>query len=810
MKTSLVATVHTLFLCLAVLLTLGCDRTDQALQEQKTAKRAGGKLVGTKLSPLNTLRESIAAYGRLNSYEDTAYVQLKYKLNGTPQQDRAPLSIGWEKNGQIGFRVYSVQAGPVNGRWNLQIEDADSNLSNQVLVRALPQKVDFQWLLSDPVVAEQLAAGLAGFPPQLDLLLSDSPFAGLIESADEIDFADRMTIDNSVCYQVVISHGELRYRLFIDQASMLLRQMVLPTNNLPRAMLADSRVSDLQLSIEFDNIRTNSRVSFNRFASPATQGMLQVNHFVPEPPQMDAAGVGDQVPGFRLDGPNGKAVFDSIQKKQATVLLWLANHPASELAARELAIASEKIKQLGIQDKVQFVPIWTEPTAPTNMTFASLAKTWNLPGTIAIDSEALGRDLFSVSEAPTLIVLDASNRVQFRITTANPNMGQALPGWIARVVAGESIADKIIQENDLQTTRYVAELRMATSISARVGYQGAFYSSYGPVLVDLKSLPTVEHSEQIATFGTDSTQSTWLLNREGELQSFANGLANSPTTQLETNWSANSEDRLAISSNQDYVALWTPGKSKLQIVDTATGQNRVVALEADEYPVDLKWTELRNSNPRLALVTNKDMLVLLDPTNHEQLSGRCPTRPLAILTAASNAEKVGGMVVLQDRTVQPMQLSTESTQHDFPQLPKSNGGATPRNIDFEPAAGPWSVSQEDGKATRTLARGWIAKDEPGLFVLDEDLNPLWHRRVGIQPSQDVPIVANAIDPTTGQPTWLYADQEQTIYLLRADGVTDHFRLADRFVGLTLSAEGTRLVLNVIRQNKTERYELSWK
>lgn len=813
MKTTLAA-IHRVgsysVLTLVVLLSLGCDRTDQALQEQKTARQSGGKLVGAALSPLNTLQESIAAYGRLDSYEDTAYVQLQYKLDGKQQQDRAPLCIGWEKGGAIGFRVYSVQAGPTQGRWNLRIDDSDSNLSNQVLVRAMPQKVDFPWLLSDPLVSEQLAAGLAGFPPQMDLLLSDSPFAGLIETADRIEFDDRVSIENSACYQVVIQHGELEYRLFIDQASMLLRKMILPTTNLPRAMLTDTRVSDLSLSIEFENIRTNSKVSFERFASPATQGMLQVNHFVPEPPRMDAAGVGGQVPGFRLRDEGGYSVFDSSQKKKATVLLWLANHPASELAARELSIAAQRMQESAVGEEIQYVPIWTEPSPPSDMTFKSLQESWNLPAKFAIDSEALGRDLFGVSEAPTLIVLDDNNRVQFRITTANPNMGQLLPGWLTRVVAGENVADTIIEENDLQTTRYVAELRMATSIAARVGHQDSFYSSYPPVLFDLQMLPAIDHPEPILSYGVDATQAIWLLGEEGALQRFANGIAASPTSEFATPWNASPGAKLSISADQNYIALWAPHNSEVQIFDTSSGQNRVVTLESDEFPVDLQWTNLRSSNsPRLALATNTGMLMLLDPTNHEQLSGRCPARPLAVLPS-TDAGQVGGLVVLQDSTVQPMQLSTESTEHDFPQLPKAATSSFPRKIDFEPASGPWNVCQTGGKETRTLARGWIAKDEPGLFVLDEQLNPLWHRRIGIQDATSAkPMLTSAVDPTTGQATWVYADQEQTIYLLRADGVTDHFRLDDRFVGLTLAVEGTRLVLNIVRQNKIDRFQIAW-
>ena len=806
---------RTLVLLLAALMLFtasGCDRTDQALHNQKTAQNPKGLLVGSKITPINTVKECVSAYERLTSYEDTAFVQLSYKLDGKPQQDRAPLCIAWEKDGGLGFRVYSVQAGPTGGRWHLKIEDASPGLDNQVLVRALPKKWNFQWLLSDPIVAEQLAAGLAGFPPQLDLLLSEKPFEGLLGAATDSSFGERVTIDNAACHQIVLAHGNLEYRLFVDQASMLMRRMTLPTNNLPRAMLADPRVSDLALTIEFENVRTNSAVSWKRFATPAPRGTLQVNRFVAEPPQIETAGIGKQVPGFTLNDANGNVVFDSKSKRKATVLLWLANHPASELAARELASAHKRLADSGVNQQIQYIPIWTEPTPPSNMTFQGLQDSWQLPNGFAIDSQALGRDLFGVEEAPTMVVIDASSRVQLRITKANPNIGKLLPDLLSRVVAGENLADSIMQENDLLTSRYVAELRMATAVSARVGHQDSFYTSYAPVAVNLNTLEQVAHAESVVACGMDPAQSTWLLDHEGNLALFKNGISNSANQKFATPWNAQPGDSLAVSVDQKFVALWSINKSSLEIFDTATGQNRVVTLESDEHPVDLRWTELKGSpTPRLSFVTNTGMLMLLDPTNHEQLSGRCPTRPLALISAASQSGQVDDLVVLQDRSVQPMQLSEESTQHDFPLLPKSQTPSIPSTLDFAPAAGPWLSCSRVDHGTFTLARGWVAKDEPALFVLDAQFKPRWHRRIGLQEAGgNVPIVATAVDPATGLPTWIYADEEQTIYLLRADGVTDHFRLADRFIGLTLGAEGTRLVMNVIRQNATQRYSLTWK
>ena len=53
------------------------------------------------------------------------------------------------------------------------------------------------------------------------------------------------------------------------------------------------------------------------------------------------------------------------------------------------------------------------------------------------------------------------------------------------------------------------------------------------------------------------------------------------------------------------------------------------------------------------------------------------------------------------------------------------------------------------------------------------------------------------------------DNEQTVHLLRADGITDHFRLERRFVDLELVPVGNRLLLAVVHEDETNLYGLNW-
>jgi hypothetical protein len=110
-----------------------------------------------------------------------------------------------------------------------------------------------------------------------------------------------------------------------------------------------------------------------------------------------------------------------------------------------------------------------------------------------------------------------------------------------------------------------------------------------------------------------------------------------------------------------------------------------------------------------------------------------------------------------------------------------------------------------------LARGWLAKDEPAVFMVGADLVPHWHYRTALQPENvDGLMTSAAKDPASGMPVWVSAADRQTIHLLRADGLTDHFRLQQPFVGLALTPRGNQLILNVVYRDQTEMLELRWK
>ena len=99
-------------------LVLACDRTSEIVKRETSdgSRESAARQI---------LAECVRNYAKLESYEDQAYVLLRYKLDGVTYSDRAPLSIAWEAGGLLGLRVYSVIAGPSDGRWKLRLGEED-------------------------------------------------------------------------------------------------------------------------------------------------------------------------------------------------------------------------------------------------------------------------------------------------------------------------------------------------------------------------------------------------------------------------------------------------------------------------------------------------------------------------------------------------------------------------------------------------------------------------------------------------------------------------------------------------------------
>ncbi|MEM8732642.1 MAG: hypothetical protein AAGG44_00365 [Planctomycetota bacterium] len=835
----------------------GCDRTQETVQsEVEQVEATPGHYVSAAVSPKSILDECVRSYRRLTSYEDSAYVQLKYRIGEKWHQDRAPLKVAWAKQAPgeasqqlLGLQVYSTLAGPDGDRWRARIDRSDLAESNQVLSRAIPERVDFAWLLDDTVVAQSLSAGLAGFPPQLDLLLSETPLSGLVHDATELKLMRPASLNGRLCHVISIEVAGRSYQLWVDQASMLLRRLVMPQQNIPRELLGTQGVEDVELSVELASIRVGEAIDWGEYRVPVEPEDYLVNHFVAPPVQWDTGGLGVQVPAFRLKNGQGIPVFETGRGAQPgepeiKVLVWLANHPSSQLAAEQVAMVADLLEgDVELEDRVRFVPIWAEPTPPQGMSFKQLRDAWELPGEIAVDSEAVGRDLFQVEEAPTLVVLDGENRIQLRENSSNPMLARFLPTILRRLNQGVDIAAEFIQDARNVSRRSFAELQAALAIDNKRVLNGNAAADYWPQWVELIHSSATNMQTELLAASLDTSGHIWALDRSGTLTEWSTaGREFSQKNAWPNIGVLKRGGKMRVSAAADLVAIAGLESSPLKVVHTKHDRGFDVSISPGDAVLEMEWVSVAaDSRPRLAVTTLKSQLLLIDPANQEQLSARCPSKPVALLPRRLESNEVGGVVVLADRSVQPIRLGKPrqgtpeqrtlsmkvEEKRDGPELDsEATGevvligyrtplGSSPSKensalLPFQPAAGGWLQLISDERSF-TLGRGWLAKDEPAAFLLDSDLKPIWHRRLPLL-SETIHkgSVSGCIDPKSGQPVWLLVDTDSTIHLFRADGLADHFRFREPVLNVSLLTAGSELNMCVARADRIELFRVQWR
>ncbi len=136
---------------------------------------------------------------------------------------------------------------------------------------------------------------------------------------------------------------------------------------------------------------------------------------------------------------------------------------------------------------------------------------------MALDAQAIGRDLFSISEAPSVVILDRKHRLQFFQERANPLLPQALPELLSRLVDGENLAETMQARAITEQRRYTAQLWQARSADANMG---AFDKTqpYAPAQVRLDKIRDYKIVSETVALSIDAQQHIWLLTSNGKLE----------------------------------------------------------------------------------------------------------------------------------------------------------------------------------------------------------------------------------------------------------------------------------------------------
>jgi hypothetical protein len=428
----------------------------------------------------------IERYRKASSYSDAGYVRLSYRRLGERFEDKAPLAVQFIRGKSLHVQAYASEMVILDGDLQATITDPlTNNMDGQVLRNRLTAgRFALADIYADAEWTHFASAGLGGPSPQLELLLSDKPLAGLFEGKAELSMgpveslatnpsqataADPAATLTQECQTLVIETEGLVYRLWIDKSSGLLRRIELPIAS--AGLAADPAVTDVQLSIELDGARfsTLGPEAFRFQAVPRNTSVPKfVRSFVPLPPPLISDLLGQTLPEFALSDASGRLLASERgSDRKMTVLLWIADHPASRMAASQLQMVADTREGKGQKD-CRIAVVMAEPQAPpaqptsdtlvapsaANPTGAML-RSWRVGLPFSEDVKAVGRDTFKIAEAPTLVVIGPSGVVDWFQPRVGPDLAVSLPMLLDDLAAGKTVGKDLRAqyEKDQQTYR---------------------------------------------------------------------------------------------------------------------------------------------------------------------------------------------------------------------------------------------------------------------------------------------------------------------------------------------------------------------
>ena len=428
---------------------------------EDTSMPAGGDaVVPGQPSPARSLMQRVVdRYRRATAYRDDGVVRLAYLQSGVPQADEAPLRVRYEASGRLRLSAYALDLACQDGHLQARIRGpAAGDLQHQLLQRPLHRSpLQLDDLYADPVITHFGSAGLGGPSPQLELLLSPQPLAGLLSEHTPLKMGSLATIDGAPCQAVEIDDQPLRYVIWIDRQTLLVRRIELPLQGIPPAAKG-ATVEDPRLTIELAGAAF-AHDPAETYRLVAEKADVPVRRFVPRPPPLASELIGRQPAEFELRSTDAATIVSHHGAGgKSAVLLWVADHEGSQLAADQLQTLAANLPA-AVAGATDFLIVMAEPTAQEQT--ERMLRRWQLQLPWADDTRAIGRDVFHFSATPAMCVLAPDGHVQWVAHPAGPQLAATLPAVLGDLAAGVDVGKAIRGQYEQAQRAYQEQLQEA-------------------------------------------------------------------------------------------------------------------------------------------------------------------------------------------------------------------------------------------------------------------------------------------------------------------------------------------------------------
>jgi len=404
-------------------------------------------------NPRVFLKQVFARYRYSASYRDRAQVRLVCRSEGATEERLAPLEV-WFDRQRLYVKAYDVRLWRDAEELLGWLTDPETdNFDGQVLrTSSSHSRPDIEFLFRDPILADRIAAGLAGPPPQLEWLFSPQPMERLFSASHHMRFINDTTIDGRLCRGIQIDTGPESYRFWIDRQSGLVRRIEFPTIHAP--LIAGSAPRQLQLSLELVNATFDEPRQGPDF-EPLPQAPKYVSRLVPLPPPEPASVLGRRPNAFRVASTDGHHLLtEQGSTERMTLVLRVTADDTSALALGMFEQWARSVP-VELQDKLRFCIL-----SDTDVGADFLQHT-GLP--LLIDHDGRGASALALPVAG-IVVQDVTGRIVWHQADVSSSSLVAIGAIIADALNGVDVPKRA----RAQWQEYVAAYQQALA-EARVG-----------------------------------------------------------------------------------------------------------------------------------------------------------------------------------------------------------------------------------------------------------------------------------------------------------------------------------------------------
>ena len=503
---------HCLTASLALIL-VGCRPNDAPVAPKKDAGTQSELQAGAK----SELQELVARYRKLDRYADQATISLSYRADNRNVRDSATITTRFARPNQIdldikrGINALTLQS---DGKqiWTQIIDPTTDNLYGQVIQNLAPEKLTPAGIYSatelvNPESPNAAVSALFGMPlnlelSQLGLLLNGEIFPQLIDNSD-VERLEELEYRGETCHRYVIKTSGGDYLLWWSPQQKAFVRIEYPSELLFGNLPAAERPTNCVFTLDIHNIRKNEGVN-HTFDKQPPDGSQLVRFFVLPPLKLSSAKIGEIIPAIPLRTLTGDPVTTEDFPGKILVLCWFQDHATSKSVLPRIQKAAADLKRL--ENEVVFLAVNTDdPTDTSPAGVTELMQQIKVDLRVYRDSEAAGRDLLGIVEAPTTVVLDKNGRLQLFEVGANPQMRELLATTIEQIAAGQDFGSEIRQRHLAEVDAYQRQLELA-----RISEQPSPTSTPTPKV----ELPPAQAPEKLSMRSLWQTQE---LNNPGNI-----------------------------------------------------------------------------------------------------------------------------------------------------------------------------------------------------------------------------------------------------------------------------------------------------